>query len=377
MKKIFIVSAEPSAEMYASFIIKELTKGLEVSITGIGDDRLKNAGVSLIGRASELAVVGAIEVISHFFKIRHVLKKSIKWIKENNPEMVILFDFPDFNFLLIKKIRKFFKGKIVYIISPQIWAWRKKRKFFIKKHVDKMIVILPFEKKIYDEIDFNVEYLGHPLVDIVKPDMSPQDFKIKLGIKPENKLITIFPGSRIKEIKHHLDVIDKTINCLKRKYADFEFLLVLASEQFRGIFETSLTNMSRIHLVVGDTYNAINASYIVLAKSGTVTLETAILQKPAVVFYKVNRLSYFVAKALVDVKFISLPNILLNEYVYPEFIQDEFNVANITSSIERLIEDPDFYISTVDRLQKVKKILGEGGFFHRAAKKIEEWLNEK
>lgn len=377
MKKLFIVSAEPSAEMYASFIVGELRKNVNVAITGIGDEKLEREGVILLGRAKEIAVVGAVEVLGHFFKIRQILKKSVKWIKENNPEMVILFDFPDFNFLLIKKIKKFYKGKIVYIISPQVWAWRTNRKFFIKKHVDKMIVILPFEKDIYKKIGFDVEYLGHPLIDIVKPDISPQDFKKKLGIKPEKKIISVFPGSRIKEIKHHIDVLAEAINYLKRKYADIEFLIVLANEQCKNLFENSFSNMSRVHIVIGDAYNAINASYIVLAKSGTVTLETAILEKPAIVFYKVNLLSYLLAKVLVNVKFISLPNILLDDCVYPEFIQDEFNAGNITSSVERLIEDPDFYVSTIDRLQMIKKILGESGFFIRAAKKIEEWLNEK
>lgn len=377
MKRLFLVSAEPSAEMYASLIIRELKKNINIDVTGIGDEKLEKEGVVLLGRSKEIAVVGAVEVLSHFFKIRQVLKTAVQWIKENNPDMVILFDFPDFNFLLIKKIKKFYKGKIVYIISPQVWAWRKKRKFFIKKNVDKMIVILPFEKEIYNKIGFEVEYLGHPLIDIVKPDTTPQDFKKKLGIRPEKKLISIFPGSRTKEIKHHIDVLTKTIDYLKRKYADIEFLIVLANEQCKNLLENSISNKSRIHLVIGDSYNAVSASYIVIAKSGTVTLETAILEKPAVVFYKVNNLSYLLAKLLVNVRFISLPNILLNDCVYPEFIQSEFNVENITSSVERLIEDPDFYISTVDKLQNVKKILGEGGFFIRSAKKIEDWLNEK
>ncbi|MCX7770006.1 MAG: lipid-A-disaccharide synthase [Proteobacteria bacterium] len=377
MKKIFVVSAEPSAEMYASFIIKELKKTTDIEVTGIGDAKLEEIGVTLIGRAREIAVVGAIEVLNHFFKIKQVLKKSIKWIKDNSPEMVLLFDFPDFNFLLIKRIRKFYKGKIVYIISPQIWAWRKKRKYFIKKNVDKMIVILPFEKDIYKEIGYEVDYLGHPLVDVVRVDKSPQDFKSEIGIKSDKKLITIFPGSRIKEIKNHMSVLNESINYLKKKYADIEFLFVLANEHFIDYVNSSLTNKSRVHVIAGQNYNAINASYLIIAKSGTVTLETAILEKPAVVFYKVSKLSYLFAKLLVDVKFISLPNILMNECVYPEFIQNDFNVGNITSSVERLIEDTDFYISTIERLQKIKSVLGEQGFFLRAAKKIEEWLNER
>jgi lipid-A-disaccharide synthase len=376
MKKIFLVSAEQSAELYASKIVDELRKKIDISVTGIGGDKLKNSGAELLLRSEDVSVVGVMEVFSHFFKIREGLKKCVNWIKQNMPEMVILFDFPDFNFWLIKKIRKFYKGKIVYIISPQVWAWRKNRKYFLKKYLDKMIVILPFEKKIYDEIGFSVEYLGHPLVDIVVPNKTITEFKDELGVKHKNKLITVLPGSRKKEILHHSDILKKSIESLKKKYSDIEFVIVSANTSCYEIIKNVFSKNSRIHIINGDAYNAINASHIVIAKSGTVTLETALLEKPAVVFYKVNTLSYIIAKMFVDVKYVALPNLLLNKKVYPEYLQNDFNVENITASVERFLEDADLYVETVEQLQDLKKQLGEKGFFKRAANKIEEWLYE-
>lgn len=377
MKKIFLVSAEPSAEVYASYIIDELRKDVNISFSGIGGHKLEERNVELLIRSEEVSVVGISEVINHFFKIKKALKKSVSWIKENKPEMVILFDFPDFNFMLIKKIRKFYNGKIVYIISPQVWAWRNKRKYFIKNNVDKMIVILPFEKKLYKDIGFDVEYLGHPLVDIVKPNYEPAEYKTKLGIKLKNKIISIFPGSREKEILNHGEILNGVINNLKKRYSDIEFIIVSANKHCQEIIEKVFEKSSRIHIVLEDSYNAINSSDLVIAKSGTVTLETALLEKPAVVFYKVNLVSFLIAKMFVKVKYISLPNLLLNENVYPEFIQNDFTIENITTSVERFLDDTDLYIATTEKLQKLKTLLGNKGFFIRTAKKIEEWLNEK
>jgi len=377
MKKIFLVSAEQSAELYASKIVNELRKRINISVTGVGGDNLKSTGAELLLRAEDVSVVGIIEVFSHFFKIKDGLKECVNWIKENMPEMVILFDFPDFNFWLIKKIREFYKGKIVYIISPQIWAWRKNRKYFIKKYVDKMIVILPFEKKIYDDIGFAVEFLGHPLVDIVIPDKSIDEFKNELGTKQKNKLISVFPGSRKKEILYHSEILKKSIENLKKKYSDIEFVIVSANTSCYEIIKNIFIENSRIHIINGDAYNAINASHVVIAKSGTVTLEAALLEKPAVVFYKVNTLSYIIGKIFVDVKYVALPNILLNKNVYPEYLQHDFNVENVTASVERYLEDPDLYVETVEQLQNLKKQLGEKGFFERVANKIVEWLYEE
>lgn len=375
MKKGFIIAGEASAELYASKLIEELKRNHPpLEVAGIGGDRFVAQGIELIEHYANISVVGVSEIFGHLKKINNAIKNATKWIKENCPDFVILIDFPDFNFKVIRKIRNWYRGKIIYFISPQIWAWREKRKFFIKKHVDKMIVILPFEKKIYENIGFTVEYLGHPLVDIVKPTMENRDFREKYGFKEKSRLISIFAGSREKEVLNHKDILKGVIDKLKLNYADLEFCIVPANKKLVKILEESFIG-SRIKIIEkDDVYNALFASNVVIGKSGTSTLETAIARKPAVVFYKVSRLSYVIAKLFISVPYISLPNLILNDKVYPEFIQDDFNVDNLFNAVRRFMEDTDLYIHTVDRLTELERILGEKGFFVRAAKKIGEWV---
>lgn len=376
MKKGFIIAGEASADLYASRLVNELKKSLpQLEITGIGGDRLAQEGVFLTDQYSNISVVGLAEVVSHLKKINAAIKNTVKWIRENNPDFVIFIDLPDFNFKVIKKIKKWYKGKIIYFISPQIWAWRKNRKQFIKENVDKMIVILPFEKEIYEKLGFSVDYLGHPLIDIVKPDLEVSSFREKYGFKDSSMIVSIFPGSREKEVFAHSAILKKVIDKLKLSYSTVEICLVPANERLSKILNEIFTG-SRITVVnSNDNYNAIFSSNVVIAKSGTTTLETAIAKKPAVVFYKVSKFSYFIAKLVVSVPYISLPNLILNDMIYPEFIQEDFNVENIFSAIRRFLEDTDLYIHTVERLSDLEKQLGERGFFERAAQKIKEWTD--
>jgi len=376
MKKGFIVAGEASAELYAIRLVAEMRKNFQsLDISGIGGDRFGEAGITLIEHYANISVVGVAEVISHLKKINQAIKNTVQWIKNNNPDFVILIDLPDFNFKIIKKIRRWFKGKIIYLVSPQVWAWREKRKFFIKENVDNMIVILPFEKKIYEEIGFNVEYLGHPLLDIVRQTLDNRTFREKYAIKEKNRIISIFPGSREKEVLSHKDTLKKVIERLKLAYSGMEFCVVPANEKLRGVITDSF-NGSRVKVVdKEDSYNAMYCSDVVIAKSGTTTLEAAIAKKPTVVFYKVNKLSYLIAKCVIDVPYVSLPNLVLNDNVFPEFIQKEFTADNIFNAVKRFLEDADLYIYTVERLTELEKILGEKGFFERAAKKIKEWVD--
>ncbi|GAB4439956.1 MAG: lipid-A-disaccharide synthase [bacterium] len=376
MKKGFIIAGEASADLYASRLVNELKKSItQLEVTGIGGDKLAQEGVFLIEQYSNISVVGLAEVLSHLKKISTAIKNTVKWIKENNPDFVILMDLPDFNFKVIKKIRKWYRGKIIYFISPQIWAWREKRKFFIKENVDKMIVILPFEKEIYEKIGFSVEYLGHPLIDIVKPDLESLSFKKKYGFKDSSMVLSIFPGSREKEVVAHATILKKVIDKLKLSYSNMEFCIVPANERLSKILKEIFTG-SRVTVVdSNDNYNAIFSSNVVIAKSGTTSLEVAIAKKPAVVFYKVSKFSYFIAKLVVSVPYISLPNLILNDMVYPEFIQEDFNEENIFNGVRRFLEDTDLYIHTVERLSDLEKQLGEKGFFERAAQKIKEWTD--
>ncbi len=376
MKRGFIIAGEASAELYASKLIKELKNCLNpLEMAGIGGDRLAAEDVTLVEHYSHISVVGVSEVLGHLKKIRAAIKKVVQWIKTNNPDFVIFIDLPDFNFKVIKKIKKFYKGKIIYFISPQIWAWREKRKFFLKENVDKMLVILPFEKRIYEDIGFNVEYLGHPLVDIIEPTMDSQRFRDKYGIKEKSRIITVFPGSRVREVQNHRNVLKLAIEKLKLNYSDIEFCVVPANDIIYPLIKESFDG-SRIKIVdKEDNYNAIFASNVVIAKSGTTTLETALAKKPAVVVYRVGKISYLIAKLVVKVPFVSLPNVILDDMVYPEFIQEQFTADNIHSAVKRFLDDTELYIYTIERLSELEKMLGEKGFFGREENKIKDWGN--
>lgn len=375
MIKGFIIAGEASADLYASKLINELKSCLTgIEVTGIGGEKLASEGVYILEHYTNISVVGVAEVLSHLKKINTAIKSTVQWIKDNNPDFVIFIDLPDFNFKVIKKIRKWYKGKIIYFVSPQIWAWRHNRKYFIKENVDRMVVILPFEKKIYEDIGFNVEYLGHPLVDIVKPDIDALSFKKKYGFKDNTLILSIFPGSREKEVATHADTLKKVIDRLKLFYSNMEFCIVPANDKLELVLKEKFSG-SRVTVVdKKDNYNAMFSSNVVLTKSGTTTLEVAIAKKPAVIFYKVNKLSYLIAKLIVNVPYISLPNLILNDMIYPEFIQKNFTVENICNAIKRFLEDTDLYIHTIERLSDLEKQLGEKGFFKRFAHKIKGWI---
>lgn len=370
MKKGLIIAGEASADLYASNIIKKLReKRDDIEISAIGGNRLASLNVPLLFNYKDLAVVGAVEVLSQLKKILKAIGETIRWIKENSPDFIIFIDFPDFNFRVIKRIKRFYKGKIIYFISPQIWAWREKRVEFLKKNVDKMIVILPFEKDFYLKHSFEVDYLGHPLLEIAKPTLSKEEFREKFGFKWDSKIISVFLGSRKREIESHKLVIKELIEKIKIKYADVEFAFVSPNESITELLKRDFDS-KRVRIIEGYNYDAIYNSVLSISKSGTTTLEIAILEKPAIVFYSVSKLSYLLAKLMIKVPYISLPNLILNELVYPEFIQKEFNRDNLFIAFERFMEDTDLYVGTVEKLKKLKNILGGENYFDKLTEKI-------
>ncbi len=370
MKRGLIIAGEASADLYASFIAKKLKeKHLDLKITAIGGSKTESTKTSLLFNYKDVAVVGAFEVLAHLRKILNAIKDTVKWIRDNEPDFIIFIDLPDFNFRVIKKIKSFYRGKIIYFISPQVWAWRQKRVEFIKKYVDRMIVILPFEKDFYKKRGLEVDYLGHPLMEIVKPTMSKEQFREKFGFNKDARIISVFLGSRLKEIEKHKKVIKEFIEKLKIKYADLEFALVSPNSDITRMLEQYFS-MKRVKIIEGYNYDAINNSFIVISKSGTTTLETAILEKPAIVFYNVSKISFLLAKLLINVKYIALPNIILDELVYPEFIQQDFNNNNLLTAFERYMDDTDLYVETVEKLKRLKEILGGENYFDLLTERI-------
>jgi lipid-A-disaccharide synthase len=244
-----------------------------------------------------------------------------KHIRETRPALVILVDFPGFN-LRIARFSKKLGIPVIYFIAPQIWAWRKKRIKTIERCVDRVICILPFEKALYDKHGIDSVYVGHPFVNTVQPSLSKEEFLRQIGQDGANPIVTIMPGSRENEITKHMPVLLKTIAIMKKSIPGMAVVLPLAENIEENIFEPFNDPLGNTVMIKKHAYDALAYCDIAIVASGSVTLEAAILKAPTIVIYRISSLSYFIAKMLVKIQFISLPNIIAGKEVFPEFVQD-------------------------------------------------------
>jgi lipid-A-disaccharide synthase len=363
-KKIIIVAGEASGDLHGSNLVRSM-KALypRLSIMGIGGNRLKEAGVELIANCSEMGVVGLTEVGSKLRQILGVLFRLKSIIRESKPDLVILIDYPDFNIPLAKSAKK--AGvPVLYYISPQVWAWRKNRIRTLKKVVTKMAVILPFEPAVYKEFGMDVDFVGHPLLDIINDDITASPRNVN-GFR-----IGMLPGSREGEIRTILPVMLESAEILSRKIpGPLSFFLPLAEtidqELIRGFLEKRNLN---VEIVREDIYAQIKAADAVMVASGTATLETALLGTPMVVLYRVSSLTYFAGKCLINVKCISLVNIIAGRIIVPELIQDDMNPQRIADEVAAILEDPHRAEQIRAELKEVKTKLGGPGASERAAR---------
>ncbi|MCX5813729.1 MAG: lipid-A-disaccharide synthase [Proteobacteria bacterium] len=319
-KKIVIVTGELSGEIHACHVVKKIRESLNIEFSGIGSKKLEEAGVHIVHDYRNISLTGINEI---FPKLKHIwtafrqIKKHLNNIK---PSLVILVDFPGFN-MRVAKIAKKYGIPVLYFIPPQIWAWKQGRIKTIKKIVDKVICILPFEKKLYDAYDIDATYVGHPFVNNVKPLLTKEEFIDKAAIKSKTPIITIMPGSRDNEIKKHMPVLIKTIESIAPHFNKPAIILPLAEGIDQKTVENFNTGTIHINYLKGLTYEALSFCDIAIIASGSATMEAAILGAPTIVIYKISKISYIIAKLLVKSKYISLPNIIAGREVFPEFIQ--------------------------------------------------------
>lgn len=318
--KIVVITGELSGEIHAYHLVNALSNSLHIEFSGMGSKRLQEAGVRIIYDYGNISVTGISEILGKLKYIREAFKVIKQHIIRENPSLLILVDFPGFNL----KLAKFAKARgvpVVYFIPPQVWAWRKSRSHKIREYVNKVICILPFEKKLYDEYGVEAAYVGHPFLNTVKPVLSRAEFYKKVGIEHEGPVVTILPGSRENEVNKHMPILLSIISKLEQQIDNSTILLPLAENiDFRSV-EKHLAKYQTIKTFTGLSYDAMAYSDIAIAASGSVTLEAAILGTPTIVIYKISFLSYILARMLVDVKYISLPNIIANKEIFPEFIQ--------------------------------------------------------
>ncbi len=350
--KIFIIAGEESGDFYgAEICLNILKKDSSAQVAGIGGKKMKEAGVNLIEDIENLSVVGLVEVIKHLPYIYNVLKKTKKFLKKFQPNCVILIDFPDFNF----KIAKFAKSinlKVYYYISPQIWAWRRGRVNFIKKFIDKMYVIFPFETKFYSNYGINVKFTGHPLANKIKKFIEGSN-----QIKTENNTIGILPGSRKGEIKKHLPVMVKAAEMIKKIYPETTFLLPVAKNIEIDFIKNFVSQYNYIKILKEKNYYVMKKSKFLICSSGTASLECALFGKPVIIIYKVNFISYILGRLLIKVPYIGMPNLLLGEMVNPELIQNLCNPYSIFIESLKLIKNFLKYQKIVEKNSKLLNVL--------------------
>ncbi len=377
-KKIMLVAGEVSGDLHGAHLMGAIQKiAPEIAFFGIGGERLKEQGMRLLHHAHDLSVVGISEAFRKLKTALKTLQELREVMEQEKPDLLLLIDYPEFN-LRLAKIASKQKIPILYYISPQIWAWRPGRIKIIAKHVTKMVVFFPFELPLYQAAGVNVEWVGHPLLDIVQTTLPREEALEQFGVDPEQKTVALLPGSRLEEVIRLLPPMLTAAAYLQLEIPKLQFILPLAP----GISGVDLYPLLRdtfvpITVVNGYNYDVMALSDLIITASGTATLEAAILGKPMVIVYKVSRLSYWVGRALIRVKHIGLVNLIAGREIAKELIQGDVDPKKIAKEALRLLKDPDLYQKTVEGLAQVRQALGEPGAADRAARIVLSLLYDR
>lgn len=354
--KYFIIAGEASGDLHGGNLVKQLRlKDADIEITGWGGNHMKLAGVNILKNISELAFMGFAEVLMNIGTILQNFSLCKKQLLEVNPDLVILIDYPGFNLRMAKWAKK--KGfKVAYYISPTVWAWKENRVETIKKYVDRMICILPFEKAFYAMRNCEVDYVGNPTVDVIEEE------KLKPNQLNYKNVIALLPGSRKQEIEKMLPLMLASVADFK----DFKIVIAQAPNLDKNIYLPFLENTD-IALIQHQTYNILKLAKLAIVTSGTATLETALFQVPQLVCYIANPISYAIAKQLVKVKYISLVNLILDRNAVVELIQNDVTVQNIQQEMKRLLFDETRIQGLKKDYEALKNILHEGNASEKTA----------
>ncbi|MDD2670807.1 MAG: lipid-A-disaccharide synthase [Syntrophales bacterium] len=368
-RSVLIVAGEASGDLHGSNLVREMRRidpGLEFK--GIGGRRMAGAGVRILANASDMAVVGLTEVASRLKLIVENFFRLKRLLREEKPGLVILIDYPDFNLPLAKAARK--EGlRVFYYISPQVWAWRTGRIGRLKRDVDRMAVILPFEEPFYRRAGMQVDFVGHPLLDAVKRKYSREETLDRIGLDAELPVVAILPGSREGEIRRILPVMLSAAEILRKRIPDVQFVLTLADTLDAGLIEEYTRSSSLpVRIVADDAYDAVGSSDAAMVCSGTATVETALLETPMIVVYRVSLLTYLVGRMVVSVDHIGMVNIIAGKTVAPEFIQNGAHPAKMADALYDLLKDRPKNEAVREELKKIAKKLGEPGAAERAAR---------
>lgn len=366
--KLYVIAGEASGDLHGANLMKALLgEKSDIDFRFWGGDLMQEVAGKPVKHIKELAFMGFVEVLMNLKTILTNIKFCKKDILAYKPDAIVLIDYPGFN-LRIAEWAKAQNIKVYYYISPQVWAWKQSRVHKIKRFVDEMFVILPFEKEFYRKFDFDVEYVGHPLLDSIEQykekEFSPKEFREKwnLGDKP---VIALLPGSRKQEVNVKLPIM---LNALKGM-DQYEFIIA-AAPSLDEAFYAPLISGKNIRIIHDATYDILGISEAALVTSGTATLETALLNVPEVVCYKGSPISYVIAKNLIKIKYISLVNLIMDREVVVELIQNECNAARIREELNLIIEGGSKRKAVLESYHELREILGGGGASKQVAQSL-------
>ena len=372
-KKILIVAGEASGDLHGSSLIRELRNlNSHIELFGVGGDRMKEEGLELVYHIDKLSVMGFFEVLSKLRLIREVMKKMLTLAEEKKPDLVVLIDYPGFNLRFARKVKKM-GIPITYYISPQVWAWGGNRVTKMRGLIDKMIVIFPFEEEIYKNFDIDCEFVGHPLLEVVRAVLSKEDFRSRFDLRKKEVLLGLLPGSRWQEVESILPIMVETAELLGSRIRNLRVMLGLASTLKKERVQTILDQFkSRVEIVEDLTYDLMKHSDVLLVTSGTATLESAILGTPFLVLYKTSFWTYLFAKSLVSIPNVALANVVAGKRIVPEYIQSKAVPKDVAEETYDILSTKQRYKSIQNELSSVKEKIGEAGASKRAAQIINE-----
>jgi len=354
--KYYLIAGEASGDLHGSNLMKQIKlKDPKAEFRFWGGDKMAEFGGHPVKHIRDLAFMGFTEVLANLKTILNNISYCENDIIEFNPDALILIDYPGFNLRIAKKIKP--SGiKIFYYISPQVWAWKQSRVHTIKKVVDKMMVILPFEKDFYQKFNFQVDFVGHPLLDAIQLKTEEEKVSIRKEWNLENKkVVALLPGSRKQEISKMLPIMLQ----MKNDFPELKFLIAGAPAIDESFYSPFLD--SNTHIVYNRTYELLSVADAALVTSGTATLETALFGVPEVVCYKGSKISYHIAKKLIKVKYISLVNLIMDAPVIKELIQDDLNHKNLKTELDLLLNNVNYIQKIKTDFENLRMKLGGGG----------------
>lgn len=368
--KLYIIAGEASGDLHGSNLIKALKlqkPGLQCRVWG--GELMQNAGGELVKHYRDLAFMGFVEVLKNLRTIFRNIAFCKKDILDFQPDALVLIDYPGFN-LRIAKWAKQQGIKVIYYISPQIWAWHTSRVHSIRRDVDKMLVILPFEKDFYKKYEVEAEFVGHPLLDAVQQFREKEGNHVATTVDvASRKLIVLLPGSRRQEVQRILPPMLE----VTEDFPEYEFVVAAAASLPKEFYQPYLEKYPKVQWQQGQTYELLSRARVALIKSGTSTLETALFDVPEVVCYAGSPISYHIARRLVDIKYISLVNLIMDRPLVRELIQDELNRDNLKTALTEILT-PEKAAEIREGYAALRRMLGDGGASERAAGQILNFL---